>query len=171
MKLSRPDADIFTPDGSDPAKALARTTHLCVTAHQDDIEINAYPGIAECYGKADRFFTGVTVTNGLFITAIDFGDTPKSFAPVWLEIAVRTNGGMGGFAILSPRQQIMPVPFSFYALTASNLSGVLPAAPSTAQASSAVNESTGAISLSKLCVMCKSAVCAERRARLRGAEV
>ena len=64
MKLSRPDADIFTPDGSDPAKALARTTHLCVTAHQDDIEINAYPGIAECYGRSDRFFTGVTVTNG-----------------------------------------------------------------------------------------------------------
>jgi len=64
MKFSRPDADIFTPDGSDPSKALARTTHLCVTAHQDDIEINAYPGIADCYGRADRFFTGVTVTNG-----------------------------------------------------------------------------------------------------------
>ena len=64
MKFSRPDADVFTPDGSDPAKALARTTHLCVIAHQDDIEINAYPAIAECYGRADRFFTGVVVTNG-----------------------------------------------------------------------------------------------------------
>ena len=44
--------------------ALARTTHLCVIAHQDDIEINAYPAVAECYGKAGKFFTGVTVTNG-----------------------------------------------------------------------------------------------------------
>ncbi|MDB6095149.1 MAG: LmbE family protein [Verrucomicrobia bacterium] len=44
--------------------ALARTTHLCVIAHQDDIEINAYPGVAECYGRNDRFFTGVVVTNG-----------------------------------------------------------------------------------------------------------
>jgi len=64
MKFSRPDADIFTPDGAEPLKALARTTHLCVVAHQDDIEINAYPGIAECYGRTDRFFTGVVVTNG-----------------------------------------------------------------------------------------------------------
>jgi LmbE family N-acetylglucosaminyl deacetylase len=64
MKLSRPDADIFTPDGAEPLKALARTTHLCVVAHQDDIEINAYPGIAECFGRTDRFFTGVVVTNG-----------------------------------------------------------------------------------------------------------
>jgi len=64
MKFSRPDADVFTPDGSDPDKALARTTHLCVIAHQDDIEINAYPAVAECYGRADKFFTGVTVTNG-----------------------------------------------------------------------------------------------------------
>ena len=64
MKLSRPDADIFTPDGSDPAKALARTTHLCVTAHQDDIEIMAYPGIAACHGSGEHWFTGVVVTDG-----------------------------------------------------------------------------------------------------------
>jgi LmbE family N-acetylglucosaminyl deacetylase len=70
MKFSRPDADIFTPDGAEPGKALARTTHLCVVAHQDDIEINAYPGIAECYGRTDRFFTGVVVTNG--------GGSPRS---------------------------------------------------------------------------------------------
>ncbi len=64
MKLTHPHADIYTPDGSDPDIALARTTHLCVLAHQDDIEINAYPAVAECYGAADRFLTGVTVTNG-----------------------------------------------------------------------------------------------------------
>ena len=67
MKLSRPDSDIFLPAisaGLTPAAALARTTHLCVIAHQDDIEINAYPAVAECYGRADRFFTGVVMTNG-----------------------------------------------------------------------------------------------------------
>lgn len=64
MKFSRADADVFVPAGGDAAVALARTTHLCVIAHQDDIEINAYPAVAECYGKADKFFTGVTVTNG-----------------------------------------------------------------------------------------------------------
>ena len=67
MKFSRPDADIFLPEisaGLTPAAALARTTHLCVIAHQDDIEINAYPAVAECYGRSDRFFTGVVMTNG-----------------------------------------------------------------------------------------------------------
>ncbi|MEO5958789.1 MAG: PIG-L family deacetylase, partial [Opitutaceae bacterium] len=69
MNFSRSDADMFVPDsgpsaGLTPAAALARTTHLCVIAHQDDIEINAYPAVAECYGRADRFFTGVVVTDG-----------------------------------------------------------------------------------------------------------
>ena len=66
MKFSRPDADIFQPDPKNVSAeaALARTTHLCVIAHQDDIEINAYPGVAECLGRDDRFFTGVVVTNG-----------------------------------------------------------------------------------------------------------
>ncbi len=43
---------------------MARTTHLCIAAHQDDIEIMAYHGIAECFGRTDRWFTGVIVTNG-----------------------------------------------------------------------------------------------------------
>jgi len=64
MKFSQPKADIFVPDGSDPAAALARTTHLCVLAHQDDIEINAYPAVAECVGRDDRHLTGVIVTDG-----------------------------------------------------------------------------------------------------------
>jgi LmbE family N-acetylglucosaminyl deacetylase len=67
MKFSRPDADIHLPSvsrGLTPEAALARTTHLCVIAHQDDIEINAYAAVAECYGRNDRFFTGVVMTNG-----------------------------------------------------------------------------------------------------------
>jgi LmbE family N-acetylglucosaminyl deacetylase len=64
MNLSRPDADIFTPDGSAPAAALGRVTHLCVAAHQDDIEIMAHAGIAECYRNDSKFFGGVVVTDG-----------------------------------------------------------------------------------------------------------
>ena len=64
MQFAHPKSDVYVPDGSDPAVALARTTHLCVIAHQDDIEINAYPAVADCYSRSDRFLTGVTVTNG-----------------------------------------------------------------------------------------------------------
>ncbi|QYM78882.1 PIG-L family deacetylase [Horticoccus luteus] len=65
MKLSHPQADIFVPEaGLSPEAALARTTHLAVVAHQDDIEIMAYHGIAECFGRTDKWFSGVVVTDG-----------------------------------------------------------------------------------------------------------
>jgi LmbE family N-acetylglucosaminyl deacetylase len=64
MRFHNPGADLFVPDGTAPEAALARTTHMCVSAHQDDIEIMAYHGVAECFGRKDRGFTGVVVTNG-----------------------------------------------------------------------------------------------------------
>jgi len=64
IKLNRADADVFVPDGVTMPKALSRTTHLCIGAHQDDQEFMAYHGIAECFGRQDRWFTGVVVTNG-----------------------------------------------------------------------------------------------------------
>jgi LmbE family N-acetylglucosaminyl deacetylase len=64
MRFHNSNADLFVPDGVEAAAALARTTHLCISAHQDDIEIMAYHGVAECFGRKDRWFTGVVVTNG-----------------------------------------------------------------------------------------------------------
>ena len=64
MKFYHDTANIFVPDGSDIKNALARTTHLSVTAHQDDTEIGAIHGIITCFGQADKWFTGVTMTNG-----------------------------------------------------------------------------------------------------------
>ncbi|MBV8729150.1 MAG: PIG-L family deacetylase [Acidobacteriia bacterium] len=64
MQFHKASADLFVPDGQALQAALARTTYLCIAAHQDDIEIMAYHGIAECFGRNDRWFTGVVVTNG-----------------------------------------------------------------------------------------------------------
>jgi len=64
MQLDSPEADVFVPDGGDPGAALARTTHLAIGAHQDDIEFMALHGILQCYNDPDRWFTGVTVTDG-----------------------------------------------------------------------------------------------------------
>lgn len=55
---------IYIPDGEQQEKAIARTTHLVISAHQDDIEFMAYAPIAECFGKADKWFSGVVVTDG-----------------------------------------------------------------------------------------------------------
>jgi len=64
MKLHNSGAEIFIPDGLPPEDALKRTTHLAVSAHQDDIEIMAYDGILKCFGSADSWFGGVVVTDG-----------------------------------------------------------------------------------------------------------
>src|SRR6202521_1037602 len=64
MQFHNPNADLFVPDGAAPETAIARTTHLCIAAHQDDIEIMAYHGIAQCVAQKDKWFSGVVVTNG-----------------------------------------------------------------------------------------------------------
>ena len=64
MQFHNSNTDLFIPDGAPPETALARTTHLCISAHQDDIEIMAYHGIAECFGQKDKWFAGVVATNG-----------------------------------------------------------------------------------------------------------
>lgn len=64
MNFSRADADVFVPAGGEPAAALARVTHLCVAAHQDDIEIIAHAAICDCLEQPGRAFGGVVVTNG-----------------------------------------------------------------------------------------------------------
>lgn len=64
MKLQNPKADILVPDGAELSAALSRTTHLGLGAHQDDLEIALPHGILECFGRRDRWFTGVTCTDG-----------------------------------------------------------------------------------------------------------
>jgi len=64
MKLTLPTADMYIPDGLPVEEALARTTHLAVGAHQDDLEIMAFDGILKCFEREDAWFTGVVLTNG-----------------------------------------------------------------------------------------------------------
>ncbi len=52
------------PDGAPADQALARVTHLGIGAHQDDLEFMAFHGIEECHGRSDRWFGGVTCTDG-----------------------------------------------------------------------------------------------------------
>ena len=64
ISLHNDTAEVFVPDGTPADEALARTTHMAVGAHQDDLEIFAADGILRCFGRDDRWFTGVTLTNG-----------------------------------------------------------------------------------------------------------
>jgi LmbE family N-acetylglucosaminyl deacetylase len=64
MNFHFDSAEIFVPDGEALETALLRTTHLCFSAHQDDIEIMAAQPILECFQQRDKWFTGVVVTDG-----------------------------------------------------------------------------------------------------------
>ncbi len=64
MKLNRGTAEVFVPDGRPPADALARTTHMAIAAHPDDLEILAFPGILACFQREDRWLCGLVMTDG-----------------------------------------------------------------------------------------------------------
>ena len=64
MKLHQSTADCFVPDCTPVESALSRVTHLGIGAHQDDLEFMAFHGILACYRSPDRWFGGVTCTNG-----------------------------------------------------------------------------------------------------------
>ena len=64
MKLHQPTAEIFVPDGRPVADALKRITHLGIGAHQDDLEFMAFHGILSCFASGQKWFGGVTCTNG-----------------------------------------------------------------------------------------------------------
>ena len=55
---------IYIPDGLEEQTAVARTTHLAIAAHQDDIEFMAYAPIAECFGSSGKWFGAIVVTDG-----------------------------------------------------------------------------------------------------------
>lgn len=62
--LNNKNSSIFVPDGKTTEEALSRTTHLAISAHQDDIELMAPQGVLECFGSKDKFFTGVVTADG-----------------------------------------------------------------------------------------------------------
>ncbi len=64
LKLKNKKSEIFIPDNIDFKKGIERTTHLGISAHPDDLEILAYDGIIKCFGRKDRWFLGVIVTDG-----------------------------------------------------------------------------------------------------------
>lgn len=59
LKLSRPGAEVFVPDGSSWETAAARVTHLVIAAHADDVEIMAWHALLD-----PRSVAAMVVTDG-----------------------------------------------------------------------------------------------------------
>ncbi len=63
MKLND-KAEIYIWDGTPQEEALARTTCLGISAHQDDIELMSWAGILDCFGKKDKWFSAIVTADG-----------------------------------------------------------------------------------------------------------
>ncbi len=72
LEFKNSKADMYVPDGLEPAEALARTTVMSIAAHQDDCEIMAYHAIANCYRNEKEWYTAIVLTDG--------GGSPRSGA-------------------------------------------------------------------------------------------
>lgn len=64
---------------------------------------------------------GIAITNGLFLTTLDFGANVFTGPSRWLEIMTRTNGALS-FSLLTPRQALAPTPYAIHAASASSVS-------------------------------------------------
>jgi LmbE family N-acetylglucosaminyl deacetylase len=64
MRFHLDSAEIYVTDGLPAREALARTTHMGIAAHQDDLEIMAFDGILQCFQREDQWFCGVVITDG-----------------------------------------------------------------------------------------------------------
>lgn len=112
--LSNPGAQIYVPDGVGSDEALARTTHLAVGAHPDDIPIMASDGIVECFGESDRWFLGITVTDGAGSpragTYRDFSDDEMRVARMGEEQKAAAVGEYSGAVLLDYRSSVVRDP-------------------------------------------------------------
>ncbi len=55
---------VYIPDNVSEKTAFERTTDLCICAHQDDAEIMAFCAINNCFNRPDKWYTGITVSDG-----------------------------------------------------------------------------------------------------------
>ena len=69
--------------------------------------------------------SAVVVSNGVFTVTLDFGAGPFGGAARWLEIGLRTNGSVGSYFVLAPRQPITSAPYAIQALSSATVSGAI----------------------------------------------
>jgi hypothetical protein len=92
----------------------------------------------------------VAVSNGVFITSVDFGPGFFDGTDYWLELGVRPGGTSVDFNILDPRQPITRTPYAFWASQAAEATSAQTAAAVAAGAISRDGLANGAVTTEKI---------------------
>src|ERR1041384_4890669 len=66
----------------------------------------------------------VNIVHGLFTLSLDFGTAAFNGDARWIEVAVRSPAGAGGFTTLAPRQPITVTPHATYAKYSETTRGI-----------------------------------------------
>ena len=119
-------------DGGSPANGVY---DLRFVLYDDEIAGASVGGVVE---KAD-----VTVTNGIFVTNLDFGASAFNGDARWMEIAVRPGTSTGAYTALSPRQAVTSTPYALYAKTAGSIAFPLTVSATPAAVLDITNAGTG----------------------------
>ena len=82
---------------------------------------NQAAGGAQLGGTVTR--NDLPVTDGLFATELDFGQTPIDGDDIFLQIEVRDGASAGAYTVLSPRQRINATPYAVRALLGGDAGG------------------------------------------------
>jgi len=106
-------------------------------------------------GGSQQSFTllvpAVPVTNGLFSVPMNFGTSPFTGGSRWLEIDVRTNNPAASYVTLSPRTELTPTPYAFYAQTAGTvINGAITGAQLAPSAVTSNHLEAGAVTSAKI---------------------
>jgi hypothetical protein len=78
----------------------------------------------------------VAVSNGLFTVTLDFGAGIFTGPSRWLEIGVKSNGVVGAHTNLTPRQALLPSPYSIFAARAGSAGSADSVSPGVVNSSS-----------------------------------
>ena len=83
-----------------------------------DFQFSLFPNASTKFSVAGPITnSAVAVSNGLFATALDFGEAVFETSELWLRIGVRSNS-VGAFEFQAPRQQLTSAPWAIRASTA-----------------------------------------------------
>jgi len=87
LKLSRPGAEVFIPDGTSWEAACTRVTHLVVAAHADDVEIMAWHAVLHAQGLAAVIVTDGRGSNTRLLEQKRAASRGNYAAVIWLDHA------------------------------------------------------------------------------------